>query len=140
MNTGFTTLFSADYLESSTQQHTLRLVFSETVSRLLEPEKYVGGESVKMGETSRGDLGAGIETSEPVSEEIHGKSSAAADKPPLPRSIIPSRWSNYVRGSSNPWLHGSLRDRYSVSPAYDRLLYRARQAHQASKEGVNAGF
>jgi len=61
------------HLESSTQRHTLRLVFSETVSRLLEPEKYVGEESEKMGETSRGDLGAVIESSEPASEEIHGK-------------------------------------------------------------------
>jgi DNA invertase Pin-like site-specific DNA recombinase len=61
------------HLESSTQQHTLRLVFSETVSRLLEPEKYVGRESDKMGGTSRGDLGAVIESLEPVSEEIHGK-------------------------------------------------------------------
>jgi len=48
-------------------------VFSETVSRLLEPEKYLGRESEKMGETSRGDLGAVIETSEPASEVIHGK-------------------------------------------------------------------
>ena len=55
------------HLDSSSQKHTLRVVFSEAISRLLEPEKYVGRESVKMGKTSREGWGAVSESSVSVS-------------------------------------------------------------------------
>jgi DNA invertase Pin-like site-specific DNA recombinase len=61
------------HLDSSSQKHTLRVVFSESISQLLEAEKYVGRELVKIWETSREDLGAVTESSVSVLGGNSGK-------------------------------------------------------------------